>query len=144
MTTDTWVTVVAYDTPFLAQMVADRLDEVDIANRTLSDSAGGNLPHISFGSGGYRVQVADHDESAARDVIAAPMDDVMDHLDVGDFDGDPDGVVPDSSTPDGPAAYGLPRWVKVGAVVVIAIIVGAFVIGPGDLLPRLINWPPLG
>ena len=140
MSTDTWVTIVAYDTPFLAQMVTDRLDDVGIEHRTLSDSGGGNLPHISFGSGGYRVQVAREDEEAARDAIEALPDDFLDGIDVGEFQDGTDGVVPGdtSSTVDLAAKR---RWMRLAAVAVVLIVLGVFLLGPPDLFPRLIDWP---
>lgn len=140
MTTDTWVTIVAYDTPFLAQLVTDRLDDVGIGHRTLSDSAGGNLPHISFGSGGYRVQVAREDGEAARDAIAALPDDFLDGIDVGEFQDGTDGVVP-SDTVGGVDVATRNRWMRVAAVVVVLVILGVFLLGPPDLYPRLIDWP---
>lgn len=140
MSTDTWVTIVAYDTPFLAQLVTDRLDDVGIGHRTLSDSAGGNLPHISFGSGGYRVQVAREDGEAARDAIAALPDDFLDGIDVGEFQDGTDGVVP-SDTTGGIDVTTRNRWMRVAAVVVVLVILGVFLLGPPDLYPRLIDWP---
>ncbi len=140
MSTDTWVTIVAYDTPFLAQMVTDRLDDVGITHRTLSDSAGGNLPHISFGSGGYRVQVAREDEAAARDAIEALPDDFLDGIDVGEFQDGADGVVPGDATgqTDIEARH---RWVRLAAVAVVLVVLGVFLLGPPDLFPRPVNWP---
>jgi hypothetical protein len=140
VTADTWVTIVAYDTPFLAQMVTDRLDDVGIEHRTLSDSGGGSLPHISFGSGGYRVQVAREDEEAARDAIEALPDDFLDEIDVGEFQDGTDGVVPGDTTGTVDLA-GRNRWVRVAAVAVVLVVLGVFVLGPPDLFPRLIDWP---
>ncbi|MCA1782064.1 MAG: hypothetical protein LC679_07795, partial [Intrasporangiaceae bacterium] len=129
MTSNTWVTIVAYDTPFLAQLVTDRLDDVGIGHRTLSDSAGGNLPHISFGSGGYRVQVERQDGEAARDAIAALPDDFLDGIDVGEFQDGTDGVVP-SDTVGGVDVATRNRWMRVAAVVVVLVILGVFLLGP--------------
>lgn len=143
MSTDIWVTIVAYDTPFLAQMVTDRLDDVGIEHRTLSDSAGGNLPHISFGSGGYRVQVARQDEEAARDAIEALPDDFLDGIDVGEFQDGTDGVVP-ADTFRGASVATRQRWMRLAAVLVVLVVLGVFLLGPPDLFPRLVNWPPGG
>ncbi|TVR36038.1 MAG: DUF2007 domain-containing protein [Nitriliruptor sp.] len=143
MSTDIWVTIVAYDTPFLAQLVTDRLDDVGIEHRTLSDSAGGNLPHISFGSGGYRVQVARQDEEAARDAIEALPDDFLDGIDVGEFQDGTDGVVP-ADTLRGASVATRQRWMRLAAVLVVLVVLGVFLLGPPDLFPRLVNWPPGG
>jgi len=140
VSTDTWTTIVAYDTPFLAQMVTDRLDDVGIGHRTLSDSAGGNLPHISFGSGGYRVQVARQDEQAARDAIEALPDDFLDGIDVGEFQDGADGVLPEPTAADGHVAT-RHRWIRVAAVLVVVVVLGVFLLGPPDLFPRLIDGP---
>lgn len=136
MSTDTWVTLAAHDTPFLAQLVTDRLDEVGIANRTLSDSGGGSLPHIDFGAGGHRVQVDREDLPAAREAIAALPEEVMEDLDVGHFPGDAQGVVPDPAA----AAAGPPRrrhrwWLRLAAIAVIVVVASMFLLGPLDLLP---------
>jgi len=143
VSTDIWVTIVAYDTPFLAQLVTDRLDDVGIEHRTLSDSAGGNLPHISFGSGGYRVQVARQDEEAARDAIEALPDDFLDGIDVGEFQDGTDGVVP-ADTLRGASVATRQRWMRLAAVLVVLVVLGVFLLGPPDLFPRLVNWPPGG
>jgi hypothetical protein len=89
----TWVTVIAYDTPFLAQLATDHLDDAGIANRVLADSADGNLPHIAFGSGGYRVQVPASEEAVAREQLAALPEDALVGVDVGEFE-DGQGVQP--------------------------------------------------
>lgn len=140
MSTDTWVTIVAYDTPFLAQMVTDQLDDVGIGHRTLSDSGGGNLPHISFGSGGYRVQVAREDEATARDAIEALPEDFLDGIDVGEFQDGTDGVVPGDTTGQ-TDIEGRHRWVRLAAVAVALVVLGVFLLGPPDLFPRLIDGP---
>jgi hypothetical protein len=141
VSTDTWVTIVAYDTPFLAQMVTDRLDDVGIAHRTLSDSGGGNLPHISFGSGGYRVQVAREDEEAARDAIEALPDDFLDGIDVGEFQDGNDGVVP-ADTVLGPLRIDeRRRRIRIAAILVVLVVLAVFLLGPPDLFARLTDWP---
>ncbi len=103
MSATTWVTVVAYDTPFLAQLATDHLDDAGITSRLLSDSGGQMLPHLSFGSGGYRVQVAVEDEPVARELLAALPEDALEGVDIGAFE-DGDGVRP-RDRDDGP----LPR-----------------------------------
>jgi hypothetical protein len=82
----TWSTLASYDTPFLAQLVTDHLDDLGIESRVLSDSAHGNLPEISFVTGGYRVQVPAEDEQAARDALATLPEDATTSVDVGEFD----------------------------------------------------------
>lgn len=140
MSIDTWVTLVAYDTPFLAQLATDRLDEAGIANRTLSDSGGGSLPHVDFGAGGHRVQVDRQDLDAAREMIVALPDAVMDDLDVGRFSEDPDGVLPDpGAARAGPARRQHRRWLRLAAVVLIVVMAAMFIAGPLDLLPRMLE-----
>lgn len=81
--TTRWVTVAAYDTEFLARLVVDHLEDAGIPTRVLSDSGGGSLPHISFGTGGYRVQVPADSSDAAREHLASLPEDGVGDLDVG-------------------------------------------------------------
>lgn len=137
---DTWVTLAAHDTPFLAQLVTDRLDEAGIAHRTLSDSGGGNLPHIDFGAGGHRVQVDREDLAAARQAIAALPAEVMEGLDVGHFSQDAEGVVPDpQAAADGHRPARPRRGLRLAAVVMILLVTAIFLLGPLDVLPRLLD-----
>lgn len=140
MSTDTWVTLVAHDTPFLAQLATDRLDEAGIANRILSDSGGGSLPHVDFGAGGHRVQVDREDLDAAREAIAALPEAFMDDLDVGRFAEGPDGVWPDP----GAARIDPPRrrhrrWLRLAAAVLIVVVATSFLAGLLDWFPRLLD-----
>lgn len=130
MTTRTWVTVVAYDTPFLAQLAADHLEDQGLATRLLSDSAGGNLPHISFGSGGYRVQVPAEDEATARRALADLDEDELTGVDVGEFM-DHDGVQPPVEGVGTPArgSWSLPsRAVALTVAVMVLVLVGVILL----------------
>ncbi len=91
MTATTWVTVVAYDTPFLAQLASDHLEDEGVRTRVLGDSAGGNLPEVAFMTGGYRVQVATDDADLARRCLRELPDDGLAGVDVG-APTDPDGM----------------------------------------------------
>lgn len=143
MSTDDWVTVAAYDTPFLAQMVTDRLDEAGIRHRTLFDDAGGNLPHIAFATGGHRVQVAPADEALARRLIEPLPDPVMDDLDVGEFDGaGTGGVQPMTAMSRNASALRTERrWIPVGAAVLVVLVLLLVWLGMGGSIPGLTTGP---
>lgn len=118
----TWVTVVAYDTPFLAEMARDHLDDDGITTRVLADSGGGNLPEVAFMTGGYRVQVEQDAEDAARRSLAALPEDALVGVDVGEFI-ETGGVRPSDDGDDRP----LPRRSSPWTVRLIALgLVGLF------------------
>jgi hypothetical protein len=93
VSTPNWVTIVAFDTPFLAQLATEHLDDQGIPSRLLSDSGGETLPHISFATGGHRVQVASQDADAARAALASLEGIEAERIDVGTF-AEEDGVQP--------------------------------------------------
>ena len=101
----TWVTVVAYDTPFLAEMARDHLEDEGIATRILSDSGGGNLPEVAFMTGGYRVQVEGEAEEEARRSLAALPEDALVGVDVGEFEDD-QGVQPGAGVDEPLSGHG--------------------------------------
>jgi hypothetical protein len=131
----TWVTIVAFDTPFLAQLATERLEDEGIASRLLSDSGGETLPHISFATGGYRVQVAPDDAAAARDALVALDEIEVGQIDVGEF-ADEDGVQPPRMDPveDDRRAHSSSPLVIAG---VIAVIVGVLLVSFGVLVRLL-------
>ncbi len=139
-----WTTVAAYDTPFLADLLVDHLEDEGIATRVLNDSAGGNLPHISFGTGGYRVQVHHDRVEEARAALAALPEDAVGDVDVGTFTdgegvGPPAGSSPTRRAGGGHAGSGSAGRRGRGAILValIAIVltllvgIGVTVFGPG-------------
>jgi len=105
----TWVTVVAYDTPFLAEMARDHLEDEGIATRILSDSGGGNLPEVAFMTGGYRVQVEGEAEEEARRSLAALPEDALVGVDVGEF-GESGGARPSDHADDRPLPLRSSSW----------------------------------
>lgn len=135
MTAPTWVTIVAFDTPFLAQLATERLDEQGIASRLLSDSGGETLPHISFATGGYRVQVAPEDADAARAALVALDEIEVGQMDVGEF-ADEDGVQPPRMEEMGEGRGPRPTSPLV-VVGVIAVVVGVVLVSFGVLATLL-------
>ena len=135
MTTSTWVTISAHDTPFLAQLVTDHLEDAGFETRLLSDSGGGSLPHISFGTGGYRVQVPSDDEAGARAALATLSEDELVGVDVGRF-ADHDGVQPPVEGTGTPArgSWSIPTRALALVLAVMTIYLVAMIID-------LISWP---
>lgn len=135
MTMSTWVTIAAHDTPFLAQMVTDHLEDAGFETRMLSDSGGGNLPHIAFGSGGYRVQVPSDDEVAARETLSTLRKDELVGVDVGRF-ADLEGVQPPVEGTGTPArgSWSMPTRI-------LALVLAGMTIYLGMLILELIEWP---
>jgi len=130
-----WTTVVAYDTPFLAQLATEQLDEAGITSRLLSDSGGETLPHISFATGGYRVQVTTEDEPAAREILAALDEQPLGDIDVGEFEDD-DGVQPPQLGSSTSSRGDASRPSPIVVVGVAAVILGAVAVAIG-----LTGWP---
>lgn len=61
-----------------AEMAAGMLDAHGVHANVLADDAGGALPHVPFGSHGFRVQVADRDRDEAEALLADLVDDAGD------------------------------------------------------------------
>ena len=135
MAAPVWTTVVAYDTPFLAQLATEQLDEAGITSRLLSDSGGETLPHISFATGGHRVQVATEDEPAAREILAALDEQPLGDIDVGEFEDD-DGVQPPQLGSSTSSRGDASRPSPIVVVGVAAVILGAVAVVIG-----LTGWP---
>ncbi len=135
MTTSTWVTIAAHDTPFLAQLVTDHLEDAGFETRLLSDSGGGNLPHISFGSGGYRVQVPSDDEAAAREALSTLREDELVGVDVGSFT-DHEGVQPPVEGTGTPArgSWSMPTRI-------LALVLAGMTIYLAMMILELVAWP---
>lgn len=134
MSARTWVTIVAFDTSFLAQLATEHLDGQGIESRLLSDSGGETLPHISFATGGYRVQVAREDAEAARAALSALDEIDISEIDVGEFSDD--GVQPPQADPTEqvhPSRSTSPLVV----VGVFAVIVGVVMVSFGVLVTLL-------
>jgi hypothetical protein len=131
----TWVTIVAFDTPFLAQLATEHLDDRGIRSRLLSDSGGETLPHISFATGGHRVQVAQEDADAARAALAALDGIEADQIDVGEF-ADVDGVQP-PRIDEGGAERGARSTSPLVVIGVIVAIVGVVLVSFGILVNLL-------